>query len=87
MNLPPKTYTVDPKAKHLNTRSVALTPFIERINADRKKAGYKPYTDKYIATCMSHIKTDELQFFYEKLCKEAKSFGALWNYYCKPKKV
>lgn len=77
--------TIDKSQKHLNERSVLLRPFVDRIDCDRKQAGYKPYGAAEIARCMSHIATDDLHYFFEQ-CSKAKSFGALWNWYCKPKK-
>ena len=79
-----KAPTTDESAKYLNTRSVALKPFVEKIDGDRKRSGYKPYGAAEIARCMSHIATDDLEYFYRQ-CTAAKSFGALWTWYCKPK--
>ena len=68
-----------------NPRNVRLEPFVTRINNSRVAAGYKPYSESFIASKMSHIETDDLVGFYKKL-DESKSFGGLWHYYCMPKK-
>lgn len=75
----------DDTHKFLNTRSVALKPFVDRIDGDRQRSGRKPYGPAEIARCMSHIATDDLTLFYDTLSK-AKSFGSLWHWFCKPKK-
>lgn len=78
------TLRVD-KDMRYNGRNERLRPFVERINASRVAAKYKPYTPAFIASRMSHIETEELDAFYKKLL-QANNFCALWHFYCKPKK-
>ena len=73
------------KVEVFNRRGEALKPFVERLNAGREIAGYKPYSTGFVAAKMSHIDTEELDYFYKKL-DQAKNFCALWHYYCVPKK-
>lgn len=79
-----RTFVVD-KTQRFNGRNERLKPFVERINASRIAAKYKPYTPAYIASKMSHIATEDLEGFYKKL-DQSNNFGALWHWYCKPKK-
>jgi hypothetical protein len=74
-----------PTTKATSERSFQVERFVTRLNESRARKGYKPYTAAFVATRMSYIKTDELDFFYNKL-SEAKNFSALWHYYCLPKK-
>lgn len=75
-----------PTTKATNQRAALVEPFVSRLNASRTAAGYKPYTPGYVASKMSHIATDELDFFYKKL-NESRNFCALWHWYCtNPKK-
>ena len=72
--------------KGFNGRSERLQPFVERINASRKTAGYKPYPFVFVSAKMNHIETVDLDAFYKKL-DSSKNFCALWHYYCtNPKK-
>ena len=66
-------------------RASLLQPFIERLNDSRRAGGYRPYTCGYVASKMSHIATDELDFHYKQLAS-SKNFCALWHYYNVPKK-
>lgn len=72
-------------SKANSNRASLIEPFVKRLNASRKAGGYRPYSAGYVASKMSHIATDELDFFYKKL-DQSKCFGGLWHYYCKPKK-
>lgn len=71
--------------QRFNPRNARLAPFVTRLNASRKVAGYKPLSSRYIATLMSHIDTEDLDAFYKKL-HQSGNFSAVWWYYCKPKK-
>ena len=79
-----KGLTVDEKARY-NPRNERLKPFVERLNQSRIAAGYKPYSERYVAIKMSHIDTDELEAFYKKL-DQSNSFCKLWHWFCVPKK-
>lgn len=68
-----------------NGRNERLKPFVERLNNSRVSAGYKPYSAGFVATKMSHVATDELEYFYKKL-DGSRNFCALWHYFCLPKK-
>ena len=68
-----------------NGRNERLKPFVERLNQSRVLSGYKPYSAEYVGSKMSHIDTDDLEFFYKKL-NNSKNFCALWHWYCVPKK-
>ena len=81
--LNPNRFVVDKKAR-FNGRNERLKPFVERINASRKAAGYKPYSASMIATKMSHIATEDLPAHY-KMLDQSKNFCALWHYYNMPK--
>ena len=77
-------FTVD-KTARFNGRNERIKPFVERINASRKAAGYKPYPESMIAIKMSHIETQDLNGFYKKL-DQSNNFCALWHWHCMPKK-
>jgi len=66
-------------------RSSLIEPFVTRLNDSRKEGGYRPYSAGYIASKMSHIKIDELDFHYKQLAS-SKNFCALWHWYNVPKK-
>ena len=74
-----------PTSKANNNRASLIEPFVKRLNASRIQSGYKPYTAAFIASKMAYIETDELHAFYKKL-SDSNNFGALWHYYCMPKK-
>ena len=71
------------QVKRFNRREEMLKMFVERIN-NARVGKYKPYTPSFIAMKMSHIKTEELEFFYKKL-DSSKNFSSLWHWYCCPK--
>ena len=73
------------KVDVFSRRGEALRPFIDRLNESRGVADYKPYSAGFVASKMSHIDTEDLDYFYKKL-DQAKNFCALWHYYCVPKK-
>lgn len=75
-----------PTTKANNERASLIEPFVLRLNESRERAGYKPYSARFVASLMSHIPTGELDFFYKKL-SGGKNFSALWHWYCKPKKL
>lgn len=68
-----------------SARSAAIEPFVTRLNQSRLQGGYKPYTAGYVASKMSHIALDELDFHYKQLAN-SKNFCALWHWYNTPKK-
>ncbi len=74
-----------PTTKATSERAALIEPFVIRLNTSRSAAGYKPYTAAYVASKMSHIPTDELDFHYKQLA-QSKNFCALWHYYNVPKK-
>jgi len=74
-----------PKSKANSERATLIEPFVTKLNASRVAAGYKPYTAGFVGSKMSHIATNELHAFYQKLSK-TDGFCQLWHYYCVPKK-
>ena len=74
-----------PISKANSERASLLEPFVKRLNDSRKTGGYRPYTAGYVASKMSHLATDELDFHYKQL-NNSKNFCALWHYYNVPKK-
>jgi hypothetical protein len=82
----PERYTT-PKTKATSERSSLIEPFVERLNASRKDAGYKPYTTGYICSKMAYIATDELKPFYDRINDGGRDkFCALWHWTVSPKK-
>lgn len=80
-----KYQELKPTTKATSERASLIEPFVKRLNTSRVSAGYKPYSAGFVASKMSHITTDELDFFYKKL-DSSKNFCALWHWFCKPKK-
>lgn len=74
-----------PTTKVTNERAEQIEKFVVRINNSRMAGGYKPYTASYIASKMSHIKTEDLHAHYQML-DNSKNFSALWHWYNVPKK-
>lgn len=74
-----------PKGGANSERASLIEPFVTRLNNSRIAGGYKPYTAGFVASKMTHIATDELDFFYKKL-EQANNFCSLWHHYCTPKK-
>ena len=75
-----------PTTKANSERASLIEPFVKRLNDSRRVGGYKPYSAKYVAMKMSHITTDELDFFYKKL-EQSPNFCAIWHWHCVPKKT
>ena len=61
-------------------RAELLKPFIERLTASSKRAGYKPMSKARICMLMAYIDTKELHAFY-KVLDNSPNFGAIWNWY------
>jgi len=74
-----------PTTKANSERSSLVESFVVRLNDSRRAGGYRPYSAGYVASKMSHIATDELDFHYKQLAS-SKNFCALWHYYNSPKK-
>ena len=74
-----------PTTKANSERASLIEPFIKRLNDSRRVGGYRPYTCGYVASKMSHISTDELDFHYKQLAS-SKNFCALWHWYNAGKK-
>jgi hypothetical protein len=74
-----------PVTKATSERAEQIERFLTRLNNSRLAGGYKPLTPGFVGSKMSHIPTDELHAFYQKL-DTGKNFCALWWYYCVPKK-
>ena len=72
------------KVEVFNRRAEALRPFFDRLNESRGLAVYKPYAAVFVTAKMSHIDTEDLDYFYKKL-DQVKNLCALWHYYCVPK--
>lgn len=68
-----------------NERASLIEPFITKLNYSRIAAGYRPYTASFVASKMSHHKTDDLHAHY-KMLDSSKNFCALWHWYNMPKK-
>ena len=74
-----------PTTKAKDERASLIEPFVVRLNASRTAGGYRPYSAGYVASKMSHIDTDELDFHYKQLAS-SKNFCALWHWYNAGKK-
>lgn len=74
-----------PKTKANSERASLIEPFVTKLNNSRIAGGYKPYTAGFVATKMSHIKTEDLHAHYQML-NNSKNFCALWHWYNAPKK-
>jgi hypothetical protein len=74
-----------PVTKANSERASLIEPFVTRLNNSRIAGGYKPYTAGFVASKMSHIKTQDIYAHYEMLNK-SKNFCALWHWYNVPKK-
>lgn len=74
-----------PVTKANSERAALIEPFVQRLNASRLAAGYKPYKPGFVASKMSHIETSELHAHY-KMLANSRNFCALWHWYNMPKK-
>lgn len=74
-----------PISKASNERSALIEPFVTKLNNSRIAGGYKPYTAGFVASKMSHHKTEDLHAHY-KMLDSSKNFCALWHWYNTPKK-
>jgi hypothetical protein len=68
-----------PKTKATSERGELLEKFVKRLQAN--SGAYRPMSKARICMYMAYIDTDDLDYFYKKLC-EAKNFGSLWSWYC-----
>lgn len=74
-----------PTTKANSERASLIEPFVTRLNNSRKASRYKPYTAGFVASKMSHHKTEDLHTHY-KMLDNSKNFCALWHWYNVPKK-
>ena len=74
-----------PTTKASSERASLIEPFVVKLNNSRVAGGYKPYSAGYVASKMSHHKTEDLHAHY-KMLDGSKNFCALWHYYNVPKK-
>ena len=74
-----------PTTKANSERASLIEPFVLKLNNSRVAAGYKPYSAGYVASKMSHHKTEDLHAHY-KMLDNSKNFCALWHWYNVPKK-
>ena len=61
-------------------RASLLEPFIERLQGDARRSGYKPMSKARICMLMAYIATEDLYAFHKKLCASP-CYGGIWNYY------
>lgn len=73
--------------KVLNRRQELIKKFVDRINADRSMAGYKPLTARFIATKMysAGLKTDDRLWWFWGYLNEGKNFSSAWWWLLDPK--
>lgn len=77
--------TVTSKKERLDKRAEVIKKFVDRLNASRVDAGYKPCLPSYWAYRMSHIKDlEQLERFYGD-CNEARNFSSYWWWALKAK--
>lgn len=78
MNL--KNYTAPQikKSKITNSRQHAISLFVERINTEREKNGYKKLPPKFFAVKMGHVKTSELHWFFQTCDNYKGDFSQAW---------
>jgi len=65
-------------------RASLLEPFIERLQGDAKRTGYKPMSKARICMLMAYIDTEDLYMFHKKLT-ESPCYGGIWMWYVNPK--
>jgi len=78
--------TVDFKKKANSYRAEWISKFVEKLNPPRIEINLKPLPISRVAMLMSHIKTSEIEYFYNE-CKRAKNFSKKWWWTVKPKKT
>lgn len=74
-----------PTTKATSQRAAEIEPFVIKLNNSRIAGGYKPYTAGFVASKMSHHKTEDLPGYFKQL-NEANNFCALWHWQNMPKK-
>lgn len=67
-----------------SARDEMVQKFADRLNADRSKAGYKPWTVKYVAVMLSLVDTEDLWPLYKK-CETKRAFGSWLKWELDPK--
>ena len=73
-----------PTTKANSERASLLEPFIERLQGDARRTGYKPMSKPRICMLMAYIATEDLYAFHRKL-EASPCYGAIWNWYVNPK--
>lgn len=77
-------YKVSTVKSRRSERGDLIDVFYERMNAERKRQGYKEWTKSSVAYFLSIYTTQQLYFLRMK-CENAKNFGATFNYFIFPK--
>ena len=70
----------DTKAKPLTQRNEVIKKFVDRLNADRRKVGFKELSPRFYAIKMaqSGLKSVwDLEWFYA-YCDDAQNFSSTW---------
>lgn len=67
-----------------NQRQEVVKQFVDILNEDRVKNGYKTLSSRFYAIRMSAMSLDQLRAFYG-YCREGKSFSKTWWYKTNPK--
>lgn len=73
-----------PTTKATSERASLIEPFVQRLQSDAIRAGYRPMTKARICMLMAYIDTDDLDYFFKKL-NDSPNFGGIWNWYVNPK--
>ncbi len=83
-NMDLSNYKIPEKSSVNSERAEILKIFVDRINSERKEAGYKKLPARVIAIKTSHLDLWDLKVFLGQ-CKEAKNFGAYFFFALRPR--
>jgi hypothetical protein len=84
----PQTYSLkfqsNDEGKPRNPREEILDKFMEKLNASRVKAGFRPMTHARLAKIFEGVPTEDLWPAF-KTCENARSFGSMFWHLTDPK--
>ena len=82
----PKLKTEEIKeSKIRNERQLVLKDFLDKLNRDRERSGFKPYTPAYLGMKLAHLTLEDMYFFLSE-CRHAKNFSKYFHWALKVEK-
>ena len=77
-------YKKKEKSKITNQRQEVVKMFVDRLNIEREKTGFKKIGASYVAVRMSSMDIGQLRAFYG-YCDESQNFAKTWWWKTNPK--